>query len=272
MASPSLVIIGYTNIDENITPASKTVSPGGAAYFAAVAASRLLQDIGLVTRIGKDFDTSFLLSRVLPDGVHIIPDKLSPRSTQIYHNINDPTDRDIILELNVAHDLNSTDIPPSFLQSAKYIHVATMPPLHQKQFIEYIKSKAPQIKLSIDTDAFLLSNPDNKQLIESNFMNCDLVFANRTEYQALKECIHSCKEAVVKMDKDGAWHMNKGSVIYKVPAKQVDYVDVTGAGDIFAGTYLASIVNGLSITEALSKAADVATHSIIKQGIDHLFV
>jgi len=76
-----LVIIGYTNIDINVTPSSTTTLPGGGAYFAAIAASRVINSVGLVTRIGKDYDPTFLLSRVLPDGVHISKDKVNARST-----------------------------------------------------------------------------------------------------------------------------------------------------------------------------------------------
>lgn len=268
---PKLIFIGYTNIDINISPKGKTTLPGGAAYFAAIAASRVLQPIGLVTRIGNDFDPTFLLTRVLPEGIHVIPDKTTARSVQTYHSDSDLTNRDISLDWGVAPGLNPSDIPPAWLASAQIIHIATMPPLQQKTFLKYLKQHAPQAKISIDTDIFLLNNPASKKKVILNFQMADVVFANRREYESLKEIIDQKPEAIVKLDQDGARLLRHGKESIKVAAKKVEIVDPTGAGDILAGTFLACRLLGKSDKQSLSRATQTATDSATQSGVMHLF-
>lgn len=269
---PKLVIIGYTNIDINITPKSQSTLPGGAAYFVACAASLLTSQVGLVTRVGYDFDPEFLLSRVVKDGVHIIPDKETAKSIQTYFSLNDPTDRDVVLKKGVAQDLNPNDIPEGWIENAEIIHVATMPPEYQKVFIEYVKDqKGEHTLLSTDTELSFVKNPRMRKQIVKNMQYPDMVFVNRLEYELLKEELKHVEHVIVKLDKDGAVYLHQGKEECRVTTKNTEAVDSTGAGDVFAGTFLAARVNGDTIETALQKAADTATHSIEREGIMHLF-
>lgn len=272
MVNPKLVIIGYTNIDVNITPKSKTILPGGAAYFVACAASLTTKPVGLVTRVGYDFDPTFLLTRVLPEGVKIIKDKETAKSIQTYYSEEDPTQRDVKLEQGVAQDLNPADIPQGWLEKAEIIHVGTMPPQYQKVFLEYVKkNKKPETILSTDTELSFVKNPELQPQIIENLALADLVFVNRLEYELLKEHLDKIQHVIIKLDKDGAIYKHKGVEEARVSTSKVTPVDSTGAGDIFAGTFLANRVNGASIKESLEKSAEVATESIEKEGMMHLF-
>jgi sugar/nucleoside kinase (ribokinase family) len=269
---PKLVIIGYTNIDINITPKSQSTLPGGAAYFVACAASLLTANVGLVTRIGYDFDPTFLLTRVVKDGVHIIPDKETAKSIQTYFSLTDPTDRDVVLKKGVAQDLNPNDIPEGWLENAEIIHVGTMPPEYQKVFIEYVKeNKGENTLLSTDTELSFVKNPRMRKQIVKNMSYPDMVFVNRLEYELLKKELSHIRHVIVKLDKDGAVYLYEGKEECRVTTKNTEAVDSTGAGDVFAGTFLAARVNGDSFETALKKAADKATNSIEKEGVMHLF-
>lgn len=271
MDNPALIFVGHTNVDVNITPTGKTILPGGAAYFAALAASRILPNVGLVTRLGNDFDATFLLKHVLSDGVRKIADKQSTTSTNTYFSETDLTDRDMKLTIGVSADIVPEDFPEKWLTSAKYIHIATMPPLQQYPFLIYLKEKAPQAKLSIDTDIYLLKNEENIKLVERNFSLADIVFANRVEYKMLKNVIENGDEAIIKLDEEGARYMKDQKILAEVKANKVIPVDVTGAGDIFAGTFLAYRTKGESVAKSLQEATDAATESVTKVGIAHLF-
>lgn len=271
MDNPELIFIGHTNIDINITPHGKTVLPGGAAYFGAIAASRILKPVGLVTRIGNDFDAAFLLQHVLPQGVKKISDKNSTTSTNIYFSETDLTDRDMKLTMGVSADIVPDDFPKEWFKSAKYIHISTMPPLQQYPFISFLRKHAPQAKLSIDTDVYLLKDEETIKLVERNLSLADIIFANRVEYKILKVVIEKGNEAIVKMDEDGAMYMKDKKVLATSKAKKVTPIDVTGAGDIFAGTFLACRTKGESVEKSLQEATNAATESVTKQGVMHLF-
>jgi sugar/nucleoside kinase (ribokinase family) len=268
---PELIVIGYTNIDVNITPSTRTILPGGAAYFVSIAASLATQPVGLVTRIGLDFDTSFLMTRVLRDGIHIITDKKTARSTQTYHSDSDLTQRDISLEWGVAPDICTDDIPATWLSSAKHIHIGTMPPKQQQPFLLYIRKHAPQTTISIDTDIFLLSDSENKKIVEHNFEQADIIFVNRKEYAALIDTVNNHPYAIVKEDKDGAKIIKRGNTVVSISNPSVNPVDVTGAGDILAGIFLGNRTNGVDEKASLQSAVNMATQSITKEGVMHLF-
>jgi len=268
---PELIVVGYTNIDINVTPSKKSIHPGGAAYFVAVASSLVLQPVGLVTRIGTDFDTTFLFQRVLTEGVHIIQDKPTAKSTQIYRSDTDLTDRDITLDWGVAPEVCPDDIPKQWLSHAKYIHIGTMPPKQQAPFLPYLRKHAPQAKISIDSDIFLLSDPQNVKTVTENFGNADIIFVNRREYEVLKDVVDIHPFVIFKKDKDGAVFLKKGTVVTETHAASINPVDVTGAGDILAGTFLAHLTHGDDVQTSLKEATIIATISVTKEGIEHLF-
>lgn len=268
---PSLLIIGYTNIDINITPTKTTTLPGGAGYFAALAASLVTRPIGFVTRIGTDFDPSFLLSRVLSDGVHIIRDKPTARSIQRYHSDTDLTQRDISLEWGVAPDLCPEDIPPEWTDSIQYVHIGTMPPDQQNRFLSQIRSSMPNAVISVDTDHYLFSFPGNLEKIQETLRSADIIFLNRTEYTELRDIADAHPFSVVKQDRDGAKILHYGKEACHAPAKSVEPVDVTGAGDILAGVFIASLSKGIPETHALEQAVEFATKSVTQEGVMHLF-
>lgn len=268
---PKLIVIGYTNIDINITPSSRTVLPGGAAYFASCAASLYTKNIGLVTRVGYDFDPAFLLTRVLPEGVHRIADKQTAKSTQTYHSETDPTKRDVLLEKGVAQDLCPSDIPEVWLKSATHIHVGTMPPEYQKKFIDYLKTQNLPACISSDTELSFIRDPALKPGIIENLNKCDLVFVNRAEYELLKNDLQNVRRMIIKYDKDGAVYFEDGTEKGRIGTSKVYVVDATGAGDVFAGVFLACQSEGKSIPESLKAAAKTATKSIEQKGILHLF-
>ncbi|MCX8008760.1 MAG: carbohydrate kinase family protein [Patescibacteria group bacterium] len=269
--TPSFIVIGYTNIDVNVTPSKTTVLPGGAGYFAALGGSLATSSVGLVTRIGEDFDDTFLRSRLHGEGIHKILNKKTARSIQTYHSDTDLTQRDISLDWGVAPDLCPEDIPVSWFGSAHFVHIGTMPPDQQYAFIPFVRKNMPNAILSIDSDSYLFSNTEMLDLIKRNFNVCDIVFMNRTEYGILKTLAQNHPFVVVKQDKDGAFILHKGTVSCLIKAKAVTPKDVTGAGDILAGVFLGCLSMGFSEEESLQKAVDIATNSITADGIDHLF-
>lgn len=268
---PRIIVIGYTNKDINITPIKTTTLPGGAAYFTAIAASLLTSSVGLVTRIGTDFDASFLMKRVNPDGIKIIKNKHTAKSIQTYHSATDFTDRDISLEWGVAPDICPGDIPSAWFATAEYVHIGTMPPKQQATFIPYIRNHMPQAIISIDSDKYLLSEKHNISLVSKNFLASDIIFVSRKEYEILEPIVLKHPYAVVKVDADGAKILKYGHEIYSCKANRVIPVDVTGAGDILAGSYIASLSIGKSEEESLQMSVDLATQSIVQEGVMHLF-
>lgn len=271
-SNPKLVVVGYTNIDINITPSGKTILPGGSAYFTAIAASRIMQPIGLVSRIGYDFDPTFLLSRVLAEGIRRVPHKKTATSIQTYTSESDYTQRDIKLIWGVAPSLCPQDMPIPWLSSAEWIHIATMPPIQQKKFISFFTHAAPHAILSLDTDVFLLKKDDaTKTAVEENIKRVHFVFVNRKEYAIIKSTVNQCADAIVKCDQEGAYYLHSGKKRFHIPTHRIVVKDATGAGDILAGTFLACHLTGQPLNKSLRQATEIATQSVTEVGVRHLF-
>jgi len=264
---PQLVVVGHVCRDINITPSKKTETSGGAGYFVALSAAKVTQPIGLISRIGTDYDPTLLFNSVVSDGVKIIKDKQTMCSTQIYRSESDLTDRDMQHVWGVGPDIVPEDIPSKWLEGIKYVHIATMPPQQQKKFVSFIERVIPNAILSIDTDIFFLKDQDQIDIVKENFSTADIVFANRREYEVLKDLLQNHKFVVEKLDADGAVIRKRGKMTAKVMAPKTEEIDVTGAGDVFAGTFLASLLLGQEEKMALSSAVQAASNKVSRVGI-----
>ena len=66
------------------------------------------------------------------------------------------------------------------------------------------------------------------------------------------------KETIVTDGQNGAHVITNDAVIH-CPTQEIDPVDTTGAGDAFAGTYLAQRRQSIGIDAAGKKANDIST-------------
>jgi sugar/nucleoside kinase (ribokinase family) len=84
----------------------------------------------------------------------------------------------------------------------------------------------------------------------------DIVFANEEEARAftgkedpeagLHEISEKCKIAIVKMGKGGSL-IKEGDRVCRIPAINVDAVDTTGAGDLYASGFFFGLVHGQTL-------------------------
>jgi sugar/nucleoside kinase (ribokinase family) len=100
--------------------------------------------------------------------------------------------------------------------------------------------------------------------------HADIAFMNRTEGEMLRDITAEIPMFVLKRDAQGAELLARGARQAFVPAPAVSVVDVTGAGDVVAGTFLASLVSDKSAEELLAAAVRAASESITKEGIEHM--
>ena len=91
---------------------------------------------------------------------------------------------------------------------------------------------------------------------------CDLESAKVAANQLREKGV---KVVVVTLGKNGAWVASE-SVRLHVPAKCVEVVDTTAAGDTFVGALAVSLVNGLSLEEAVRFSVDAGTLAVTKLG------
>ena len=123
-----------------------------------------------------------------------------------------------------------------------------------------LKAKQNGAKVILDGT----SKYDDPSRVKVLYSLCDGLFINETDYERLKA--HSQREPKdIILDNGGEYvavtHGSKGSTLYlkdrtlfRESVKHLDVLDSTGAGDAFAGCFLACRMKGMSYEEALSLA------------------
>ena len=116
---------------------------------------------------------------------------------------------------------------------------------------------------------------------KSHFLNLvknklDITFANEQEILSLinaknfDEVIAFCKQLkkliVITRGEKGSIAIQKNEVIECDTQKNLKIVDLTGAGDLFAGGFLHGYINKLSLKESLKKGTEMSSKIIQKLG------
>jgi len=264
-----LIIIGHVSYDEIINASGEqSIIPSGAGYTGALGASMIQKDVGLVSHVGADYDMSYLVKLGIDHtGVNHRADGRTTRFYLNYH-YDDPLQRDFKAEFNVGTDINPTDIPTHFVESATHVHLATMPPEQQAPFIHFFRAHNPSIRISVDTiEQFIHQNYEQ---VVRNFSQCDTIFVDRREIVMLPTSLIQDREVILKLGGEGALYMN-GTQTIQVPTRRIENViDKTSSGDILAGVFLASRAQGIDPESSLQMGCEIATRSIEAFGVDHL--
>src|ERR1700755_568094 len=137
----SLIIVGSMAYDAIETPFGKTDwIVGGAATYAAYAASNFVKPINQVSIVGYDFEKKEMdelkARGVNLEAVEIVPDKKSFFWSGRYHM--DMNSRDtLVTDLNVLLDFDPV-LPESY-QNAEFLMLGNLDPVIQKKVITQMK-------------------------------------------------------------------------------------------------------------------------------------
>lgn len=263
----NLVTIGHVGFDTAHTPKGRKRFSGGAAYFTTKGASLFSRRVGVVTRIGRDFNIGLLKKLGIDvSGVKVI------RSGRSF-NWKAKYDKDFnrisaMGQLNVGARLRPQDIPNNFI-NAKQIHISTMLPVLQQKIIQYLRIRGCRAKISIDTvEQFIKEKPEQ---IKAVVQQADIIFLNDREYQLVKRLVNMRTKMVIrKLGENGAEVHWQGKVFHANAPKIKTVIDTTGAGDMLAGAFLALLANGKKPQEALKKAVIIASESVTRFGVEHV--
>ena len=263
---PQVVVIGniaYDEIDFGKVDRNRknTVEIGGACTFSAIPAS-MFSRVGMVGKIGKDFDISKFYGYNIDLSAIKRLDMPTTRFLTIW-NSKDGQDRTITGNVDSKMEVGPDDIPKKFL-GAKYFHLATATPEKQMEIIKYLR-KNTDATISVDTiDEFA-----KQQKCKEVFDSVDIAFVDR-EYSNLIDCKAPIK--IIKYGKEGClyYSKNKKFAVHANILNDREVVDKTGAGDCLCGAFISLISNGIDEEEALKTAVEIATESIKRRGILNL--
>src|ERR1700755_1353099 len=260
----SLIIVGSMAYDAIETPFGKTDwIVGGAATYAAYAASNFVKPINQVSIVGYDFEKKEMdelkARGVNLEAVEIVKDKKSFFWSGRYHM--DMNSRDtLVTDLNVLADFNPI-IPDSY-QGSEFVMLGNVMPALQISVVQQLKTR-PRL-IAMDTMNFWMDNSlsDLKKLLTM----VDVLLVNDSEARQLSgqfSLVKAAKEIqkmgpkylVIKKGEHGALLFH-GDQVFVAPALPLeDVFDPTGAGDTFAGGFIGHLAHTRDISFENMKTA-----------------
>ncbi|HEY4209747.1 MAG TPA: PfkB family carbohydrate kinase [Puia sp.] len=280
----SLIVVGSMAYDAIETPFGKTDwIVGGAATYAAYAASNFIKPVNQVSIVGYDFAKEEMdeLKRrgVNLEGVEVVKDKKSFFWSGRYHM--DMNSRDtLVTDLNVLADFNPV-IPESY-QGSEFLMLGNVLPSLQISVVKQLKTR-PKL-IAMDTMNFWMDNAldDLKKLLTM----VDVLLVNDSEARQLSgqfSLVKAAKEIqkmgpkylVIKKGEHGALLFHKDEVFFAPALPLEEVFDPTGAGDTFAGGFIGHIAQTRDVSFANMKTAIIvgsamASFCVEKFGPDRL--
>jgi len=236
-----VAVVGDIAWNHDVTPTDDKLSIGGAAYYSSVGAAYFSNQVGVIARIGGDFEPSVLKDKGIDiQGLKILPNEKTCRFELVQYTDGN---RDFEAFEGVASIVDVSIIWLDALSQYKNISVDSFE-LYVKQF------------------------PD---LTRFMFKRANMIFTNENEWQTMKGFGDNFadKPMIIKRGKNGAVYKHFDKEI-SIPAPQVTAVDFSGAGDVLAGAFLALRAQDVPIEIALRKAVNLASYSVTKFGVEHI--
>ena len=144
-------------------------------------------------------------------------------------------------------------------------HVCGRRPLH----VRAVLGRLARADLTFSIDFHLASAGELINESADFLADATLVFVNATEFAILADLADTARmHGIVVSDGPRAVTLLRhGSVTAAVRPPDAHAVEVTGAGDALAGTFLASLAHGMADADALRAAVAAATRSIQSPGL-----
>lgn len=258
-----LVIVGNTSRDTvKYNDTERGTFWGGGGLNVAMAASyageipKLVSvvgesDRGFVERIGQYIDVSWV--------------KLH----------NGPTCR-FVLEYSQDGILNAVncDFGVSPIITEHFLSLPVLPAHYHICCRTPLDSAAVLLRLvekgcSFSIDFMASSMPKQLETIRALVPRADCIFANESEYSILQQVIDKAliKMAVVTSGSRPISLLEYGKLVIEEFCPPAEFLDVTGAGDIIVGTFLANNIAGENLSVSIKRARENAQASLKGLGI-----
>ncbi|MDQ6999592.1 MAG: adenosine kinase, partial [Mariprofundus sp.] len=187
--------------------------------------------------------------------------------------------RTMLTSLGISSSLSADDIRAEEVAQAEYVYVegylfaGDATKAAALKAIDIARANHVKVALTI-SDPFLIDicRDQFKELIEGSV---DLLFCNEEEARALTglddpiDCAHAihqhCRNVALTLGKNGSIIMHEGEA-FPVEGVEVEAIDTTGAGDMYAAGVLYGITNGLSWQQAGHLGSHAAARVVSQLG------
>jgi len=259
VSAPDFVAIGHVTLDR----IGDAIRPGGAALFAAVAAHRLGLSVGLLTSHGDDFPLD-----LIPPKIEVV--SIPAADTSRFEHRLDAEGR-VSHVRAVAGPLTTADVPDDWRGAALTLLAPVLDevdPMIATLFTEGAVGAAAQGWLRHAARDGLVV-PRTWRSPERLLQSVQALFLSREDIRGQEsevvEWFQRMPIGVLTADRDGALLFVNGER-YEVRPRPAREVDPTGAGDVFAATFLVQYQRDGDPWQAAAAAACAGSLAVEGQG------
>lgn len=277
-----IVVLGSLNMDLIVRTAriprpGETVHgndfrtvPGGKGANQAAAAARLGADVTMLGRVGQDAFGDAMLDNMMVQGVdtgHILRDRREPSGIALIE-VQEDGDNSIVVApgANGRVSIDDVDRATDLIWGASFLVAQFEVPLPVVRYaigvaaskgVPVVLNPAPAYAVNaafLEGVTFLVVNETEAETLTGlPVTGLAGARAAATELQAMGVPV-----VIVTLGGDGALLMGEGHNLH-VPARSVEVVDTTAAGDAFIGGLVASLDRGLDLPDAVRYATCAGT-------------
>ncbi|MBD1145053.1 adenosine kinase [Pelagibacterales bacterium SAG-MED37] len=253
----------------------KTVS-GGSVANSIVGISQLGDEVGFIGKVSDDDFGSKYEEGLKKENVKYFYSKKKealPTGTCLIL-ITPDSERTMCTFLGTAGKIDANDVSADVVKKSEIIFLEgyLWDEGEPKKAFDKAISSANKVAMSL-SDQFCVDRhkPHFLDLVKNKL---DITFANEQEIMSLintksfNDVISFAKNlknnVVITRGEEGAISIKDKEVIECPAKKNLDIVDLTGAGDLFAAGYLHGIINNMNVKNSLAKGAEMSS-KIIQQ-------
>jgi len=272
-----VVVIGHVAIDVNVLPWGVIENAlGGAPTYSGLQFAALKQNVGIVSKVGRDFPEKFppIYSKLGLDTEGIF---VAGEYTTTFENIYDESGNRIQVCKHVAPKIYPDDIPSEY-SDANAFYVSPIANEITPDILKFIKKKSNLVMLDPQGILRVIGADGRVEVKEkdlSGFLkHVDIVKLGREEAHILKgdiekgmRNIRDMGPKLVILTKGGEQTTvlsDKGLV--KINSLKVEARDMTGAGDVFGAAFLARYMATRDVLNSARFAAAAAGLKIRYKG------
>jgi sugar/nucleoside kinase (ribokinase family) len=244
---------------------------GGSAANTIHGLAMLGINTGFIGSIGKDDTGDFFENDMKNAGVKTFLTRRDSVTGTAVALISPGSERTFATHLGAAVELGSDDLHDEYFRDYNILYMEGYLILN-KALVEKacIFAKKNNMKIALDLASYNVVDAklaDFKEIIEKYI---DIVFANEEEaksftglppFEALNAISKLCEIAVIKVGGDGSL-VKRGEEVIKIGTIQVNCIDTTGAGDLYASGFLYGYAKGLPLDVCGQFGSVLAGHVI----------
>lgn len=259
----------FVRLGETLSSENLEIFPGGKGLNQSIALARAGADVIHGAVIGNDGE--FLVKTLADSGVNTNRIEISQNSTgHAVIQVNKSGQNCILLFAGTNYCITKEYVE-NFLADAQENDILLLQ--NEINGLDMIFDIAYKKKMQI---AFNPS-PFNKKILQPplsyvkwwfcNEIEAESLFGSNDAKEIIEEFVKRYPESnlILTLGKNGSIFKNREDSIYQ-PIYEAKVVDTTAAGDTFTGYFIASIIKGEPVSEALNKASKAASIAVSRNG------